>query len=125
MRRWRGHPPRGASPDALEDEEAALGEPDKYERSDTAADTSPCLLATDAAASGWLLALGLLTRFSGLNWPRQVVFDEVHFGKFVSGYITGRYFFDIHPPLGKLLIALAAWAGGYDGKQPFEHIGEV
>ncbi len=32
-----------------------------------------------------------------------MVFDEVHFGKFISGYIRGTYFFDIHPPAGKLL----------------------
>ena len=43
----------------------------------------------------------------------QVVFDEYHFGKFVNGYITGEYFFDIHPPLGKLLLCLVAWMGGY------------
>ena len=71
-----------------------------------------------------LFALGLVTRFVMLNYPRQVVFDEYHFGKFVSGYVTGQYFFDIHPPLGKLLIAAAAWCSGYDGRQPFAKIGE-
>ena len=80
--------------------------------------------SADSLAMGWLLAAGLLTRFYGLNWPPQVVFDELHFGKFVGGYITGRYFFDIHPPLGKLLIAAVAWWSGYDGSQPFETIGE-
>lgn len=52
-----------------------------------------------------LLALGLLTRFMFFGHPNQTVFDEVHFGKFVSGYYTKEYFFDIHPPLGKLAIA--------------------
>jgi dolichyl-phosphate-mannose--protein O-mannosyl transferase len=37
----------------------------------------------------------------------------VHFGKFIGGYISGHYFFDIHPPFGKLLIALVAYLGGY------------
>ena len=53
----------------------------------------------------------------------QVVFDEYHFGKFVNGYITGEYFFDIHPPFGKLLLSLVAWLGGYDGSQSWDKIG--
>ena len=53
----------------------------------------------------------------------QVVFDEYHFGKFVNGYITGEYFFDIHPPLGKLLLCLVARMGGYDGSQSWDKIG--
>ncbi len=52
-----------------------------------------------------LIGLGLLTHFSFFGHPNQTVFDEVHFGKFVSGYYTGEYYFDIHPPLGKLMIA--------------------
>ena len=64
-----------------------------------------------------LFLLALLSRFALLNHPRQVVWDEFHFGKFVDGHINGEYFFDIHPPLGKLLLALSAWLGGYDGSQ--------
>ncbi|MDP3792542.1 MAG: phospholipid carrier-dependent glycosyltransferase [bacterium] len=52
-----------------------------------------------------LLALGLLTRFIFFGHPNETVFDEVHFGKFISGYYTQEYFFDIHPPAGKLAIA--------------------
>src|SRR3990167_10108842 len=52
-----------------------------------------------------LLALGLITRFAFFGHPSETVFDEVHFGKFVSGYYTREYFFDIHPPGGKLIIA--------------------
>lgn len=52
-----------------------------------------------------LLSLGLITRFLFFGHPDETVFDEVHFGKFVSGYYTREYFFDIHPPAGKLIIA--------------------
>ena len=77
------------------------------------------------AHTAWLLlALGFLSRFCFLNWPREVVFDEVHFGKFIGGYISGHYFFDIPPPFGKLLIALVAYLGGYRTTQAFEVIGE-
>ena len=63
--------------------------------------------------AGVLIVLGLMTRFIFISTPAQVVFDEVHFGKFVSSYFSGNYYFDIHPPLGKMIIAAGAWFGGY------------
>ncbi|HTH13973.1 MAG TPA: phospholipid carrier-dependent glycosyltransferase [Spirochaetia bacterium] len=56
-----------------------------------------------------LVALAsLVIHFWDFGHPASLVFDEVHFGKFVSAYQTGEYYFDIHPPLGKLLIAAFA-----------------
>ncbi|MFH1956431.1 MAG: phospholipid carrier-dependent glycosyltransferase [Patescibacteria group bacterium] len=52
-----------------------------------------------------LLGLALLTRFFYFNFPPEVVFDEVHFGSFIRSYFTHENYFDIHPPLGKLIIA--------------------
>ncbi|MDP3794390.1 MAG: phospholipid carrier-dependent glycosyltransferase [bacterium] len=73
-----------------------------------------------------LLTLGaLITRLIWIGWPGQVVFDEVHFGKFLSAYFTHTPFFDIHPPAGKLLYALAAYLGGFQPGFPFANIGEV
>lgn len=60
-----------------------------------------------------LTVASLLLHFVPLGLPPETVFDEVHFGKFTSAYFTGEYYFDIHPPLGKLLIGLGAWLGGY------------
>lgn len=71
-----------------------------------------------------ILALSLLTRFAFFSHPAETVFDEVHFGKFVSGYFTGEYFFDIHPPLGKLLIAGMAKISGFQPGFSFETIGQ-
>ena len=69
-----------------------------------------------------VLALGV--RLFQIGEPSQVVFDEVHFGKFAAYYVTRRYFFDVHPPLAKLLVAFAAWLAGFDGQFEFEEIGD-
>ncbi|KAG8626799.1 hypothetical protein KVT40_005744 [Elsinoe batatas] len=68
--------------------------------------------------------LAFVTRFWGITHPDQVVFDEVHFGKFASHYLQRTYFFDVHPPFGKLLFAFAGWLVGYDGSFLFENIGD-
>ena len=72
-----------------------------------------------------LLVLVLATRFIFLAYPAEVVFDEVHFGKFVSAYFTNEYYFDIHPPLGKLAIAGFAKLFGFNPEIGFEKIGET
>jgi dolichyl-phosphate-mannose-protein mannosyltransferase len=72
-----------------------------------------------------LIILGLLTRFAFIWHPKEVVFDEVHFGKFINGYLTGNYFFDIHPPLGKLILTLGAIIGGFNPEFEFKTIGDI
>lgn len=50
--------------------------------------------------------------------------DETHFGKHASWYLNGTFFFDVHPPLGKLLIAAGGYMTGYNACFPFEKPGE-
>uniref|UniRef100_A0A8C5FP09 Protein O-mannosyl-transferase 2 n=1 Tax=Gadus morhua TaxID=8049 RepID=A0A8C5FP09_GADMO len=73
-----------------------------------------------------LLVLGLsfATRFYKLAEPPHICWDETHFGKMGSYYINRTFFFDVHPPLGKILIGLAGYMTGYDGTFPFVKPGD-
>jgi dolichyl-phosphate-mannose--protein O-mannosyl transferase len=72
-----------------------------------------------------VLALAALTRVVALTSPREVIFDEVTFGKFVNYYCcTGERFFDMHPPHGRMMLAAPAVLAGYDGTFTFEKIGQ-
>jgi dolichyl-phosphate-mannose--protein O-mannosyl transferase len=61
-----------------------------------------------------LFVLSAATRYYHSDTPGAVVFDETHFGGFVGSYHEGRYFFDIHPPLGKLSLLWLGYLFGYD-----------
>lgn len=81
------------------------------------------------AAGQWaLLALVTLlsfaTRFHRLAEPPHICWDETHFGKMGSYYINRTFFFDVHPPLGKMLIGLAGYLSGYDGTFLFQKPGD-
>lgn len=95
-----------------------------------------------------LLVLALATRLYILDQPHYIVwvyfykwykiflcflnivtqtcnsrFDELHYGRYVTLYTKGVFFFDAHPPLGKQLLYLAGRAAGYDGNFTFDRIG--
>ncbi|XP_023303033.2 protein O-mannosyltransferase 1 [Lucilia cuprina] len=70
-----------------------------------------------------LFILGFLTRFYKLSYPRNVVFDELHYGKFISHYIRNIFFFDQHPPLGKQIIGSVAQFIGFNGNFSVTRIG--
>ncbi len=55
-----------------------------------------------------LTFLAAITRLAAITHPRAIVFDEVYFRDAALRYLRGSYYFDLHPPLGKLL--LAGWA---------------
>ncbi len=71
-----------------------------------------------------VLLVSIATHFAFFGHPKETVFDEVHFGKFVSGYFTHEYFFDIHPPLGKLIISGAGYIAGFQPGFSFGNIGD-
>lgn len=50
--------------------------------------------------------------------------DILLFSQFASFYLERTYFFDVHPPFGKLLFAFMGWLVGYDGHFHFENIGD-
>jgi len=59
-----------------------------------------------------LLAAAVATHAAWLTRPLSVVFDEIYFGRFALAYLHHRYYFDLHPPLGKLIFgAMAALLG--------------
>lgn len=77
----------------------------------------------DLQAVVYLSIAALVVRFIFLHHPSCVVFDEVHFGGFTRHYLKHEYFFDLHPPLARLLVTLSAWAGSFDGQFAFYAIG--
>jgi dolichyl-phosphate-mannose-protein mannosyltransferase len=83
------------------------------DKPDDKADVSPGVRAaprrlTVAPELVVLTFLAAVTRFAAITHPRAIVFDEVYFREAALRYLNGSYFFDLHPPLGKLL--LAGWA---------------
>ncbi|KIJ65592.1 glycosyltransferase family 39 protein [Hydnomerulius pinastri MD-312] len=117
-----GVPPRAESYDQDDEDhvDAVYRNPKARSAFEQALDTPQA----SAAVVGVLTAAAFMLRFYKINQPDQVVFDEVHFGKFASYYILREYYFDVHPPFAKLLFGLAGWFVGFDGHFSFENIGD-
>jgi dolichyl-phosphate-mannose-protein mannosyltransferase len=56
--------------------------------------------------AGAILLVSIFLRFYHLGIIKEKIFDEVYFPVFAQDYITHTDFFDAHPPLGKLIIAV-------------------
>eukprot|EP00092_Neocalanus_flemingeri_P019544 GFUD01021174.1.p1 GENE.GFUD01021174.1~~GFUD01021174.1.p1 ORF type:complete len:722 (+),score=149.03 GFUD01021174.1:268-2433(+) len=87
-------------------------------------------LPDSKSAGTWWLVFGacvlmtMWTRLHKVSQPAWVCWDETHFGKMASWYINRTFFFDVHPPLGKMLIAGMGYTTGYNGTHPFEKPGD-
>jgi len=64
--------------------------------------------------------LSCWTRFHKIGKAPLVIWDEAHFGKFGSHYLKREFYFDVHPPLGKIIVGLAGLLSGYDGGYEFK-----
>ncbi|TIB73487.1 hypothetical protein E3Q18_03186 [Wallemia mellicola] len=62
--------------------------------------------------------------FYRIEHPDEVVFDEVHFGKYAGYYIKREYYFDVHPPFAKMLNGLAGYLSGFNGDFRFSNIND-
>jgi dolichyl-phosphate-mannose-protein mannosyltransferase len=51
------------------------------------------------------LGVGLWARLYNLGFPPKRIWDEIYFPVMADQYLQGTYFFDLHPPLGKFIIA--------------------
>ncbi|OIR57681.1 MAG: dolichyl-phosphate-mannose-protein mannosyltransferase [Amphiamblys sp. WSBS2006] len=69
-----------------------------------------------------LTAVSFFVHFILLGHPASVVFDEFHFGKFAGYYLRREFYFDVHPPLGKMLFSLAGYIAGYGGGFDFTEV---
>ncbi|QPG73606.1 hypothetical protein FOA43_000918 [Brettanomyces nanus] len=109
---------REKSPSPVEVSEVSAA--DAYRMSDIDPSMEKWYKPADAAVT----MVAFIARFYYIWYPNEVVFDEVHFGKFASYYLQRTFFFDLHPPFAKLLIALVGYLAGYDGSFKFDTIGD-
>lgn len=72
-----------------------------------------------------VFAISFATRYYKLEHPRAVVFDELHYIKFISLYARRIFFFDPQPPLGKQLMTIVAYLLSFKGDLDYAQIGDL
>jgi dolichyl-phosphate-mannose-protein mannosyltransferase len=58
------------------------------------------------------LALGVWARLYNLGFPPSILWDEKYFPAMANKFLQGVYQFDLHPPLGKFIIAIGIFLLG-------------
>lgn len=56
-----------------------------------------------------LLVVNFVIKTYDIEKGQTVVWDEAHFGKFGARYLKREFYFDVHPPLGKMMTALSGY----------------
>jgi dolichyl-phosphate-mannose-protein mannosyltransferase len=64
------------------------------------------------ALLGLCLGLGVIARLIQLSVIKTPIFDEVYFPVMAKAFLNGQIQYDVHPPLGKLLIAVGIFLFG-------------
>lgn len=72
-----------------------------------------------------IFLLSLATRYYKLDHPKAIVFDELHYIKFITLYLKRIFYFDAQPPLGKQIISIASYLSGFNGDLGYSQIGEA
>ncbi|KEQ68200.1 PMT-domain-containing protein [Aureobasidium namibiae CBS 147.97] len=67
-----------------------------------------------------LFVVAMAIRTLNMHESSYVTWDEAHFGPQIGFSLARRFYFDIHPPLGKLLFALCAYVTDFDNTFPFQ-----
>lgn len=77
---------------------------------------SPLAFVAVLVMAAVTLAVGMWGRVWNLGFPPQKMWDEIYFPVMANKYLRGAEFFDLHPPLGKFIIA---WSIALFGNTPF------
>lgn len=67
-----------------------------------------------------LTTSSFIIRYWRISLPPTTVFDEVYFGNFTNYYIQSQFFYDIHPPLAKIIMYFIANISEYNGSMSFK-----